>query len=65
MKALKYAVSIQWGEGFHYFSYYSNSIEEASRVAHETSVRLKSQQANKRGAKPKVFLWEMKGGPLK
>ncbi len=51
MKVSRYAVSIQYGEGFHHFDSYFPTKEAAT--AHAVAWKRKA----KKGAKPKVHLW--------
>lgn len=51
MKIDKYAISIQYGEGFHHFETYRGTKEEALNYAESWKRR------TKKGAKPKVHIW--------
>jgi len=58
MKIDKYAVSVQWGEGFHYFLNYFATPEAATYAAKTHENYLKARQG-KRGAKPKTYIWKL------
>ena len=57
MKIDKWAVSVQWGHGHHYFlKYFSN--EPAAEIAAEKHLNdLKARY--KKGAKPHVSVWRL------
>ena len=53
MKAKQYAVSIQYGGGYHYFAGYADTPGEARALANKrTPLKRKG-----RGAKPIVMIW--------
>ena len=58
MKIRKYAVSVQWGAGHHYFLHFYATQEEA-QVAAERHLQMLKQRQNKRGAKPHSMVWEL------
>ncbi len=51
MKVQRYAVSVQWGGGFHYFVKYFDSAPEAREFAKAWGTK------KKKGAKPKTHIW--------
>lgn len=55
MKAGGYAVSVQWGAGYHYFVYTGDSLDTAKLVTKQNKKWCLAY--NKKGAKPKVHLW--------
>lgn len=59
LKAGKFAVSVQWGHGHHYFLSYPDSIHAAmgSRLAVQTRLN-EEWEARGRGAKPHVHVWQ-------
>lgn len=54
MKAQRYAVSVQWGGGMHYFIGYSNGFDDAAKIADG----FVDPRSNDRGARPTVFIWK-------
>lgn len=56
MKADRYAVSVQWGGGFHYFIKYFPVKEMAVHFAQEW---IRTEKPRKRGAKPIIHVWYM------
>jgi hypothetical protein len=57
MKIDKWAVSVQWGEGHHYFLAYFPTEGEAEEVAEAHATQLKARY--KKGAKPHVAVWRL------
>ena len=57
MKAAKYAFSVQWGSGHHYFLRTDDDIEKVSHWATSQAEMLRRRQG-KRGAKPTVHVWK-------
>lgn len=56
MKVSKFAVSVQWGNGRHYFARTDLTSKERALKAFDAA---EAQHAKvKRGFKPKVYLWE-------
>ena len=51
MKVSRYAVSVQWGGGFHYFVKYFDAKEEALNFAKAWRTK------KKKGARPKAHIW--------
>ena len=63
MKIDKFAVSIQWGSGYHYFMGYYSDEAQAQSAADEAVEGIKKDRAKKKGSKgatPHGFIWEMK-----
>lgn len=61
MKAKLYAVTVQYGAGFHYFVHYSDSLEDATRVRNEqvnAVVKPWEERRGKKGTRPRVMLWK-------
>lgn len=63
MKVDQYAVSVQHGEGHHYFLRYEPTQKEAEELA---VCQIKGEIArraarNNKGAKPKVHVWRLVG----
>jgi len=59
MKIRKYAISIQYGGGMHYFSTYYDALQEALNSADAIRGRLEAEHtARGRGAKPYIYVWE-------
>jgi hypothetical protein len=64
MKTLKYAVSVQWGEGHHYFV--DTDITNTSDLDHailrarvNTNIKYtKALRKNSRSPRPKIHTWE-------
>ena len=54
MKVSRYACSVQWGGGFHYFDHYFDSKEEALTYAKAWVGRRPKKHP---GAKPSVHIW--------
>lgn len=63
MQVLPFAVSVQWGGGFHYFLSYYTTRQEAECVAEAHYLYLEQQRTKKpkakRGAQPRVFVWSL------
>lgn len=57
MKVKKYAISVQYGQGMHYFATYEDDYEEAIEIAN----RIQANRYKKgKGAKPRTMIWELK-----
>lgn len=54
-----YAVSVQWGRGWHYFEGYYDTSEEANKIAEHTLKRLEKQAKRKTAAQPHVLVWQL------
>ena len=59
MKALEFAVVVQWGGGHIYFLSFHETGEEAQLAANRTEIREnnKHNSRRRRGAKPSVMVW--------
>lgn len=61
MKAKRYAVSVQYGAGYHFFRGYHDSLPEAvdqATVIEETTVKPYDSKKGRRGVRPRVMIWE-------
>ena len=61
MKTAKFAVSVQWGNGHHYFIDSGLEEEGAARdlaAQHRRLVEATAKSRTHRGFKPQVFLWK-------
>jgi len=56
--ALPFSVSVQWGRGHHYFVGHFVTEKEANSCAEYEFSRL-TRRTGKRGAKPRVLVWEL------
>lgn len=66
MKVDQFAVSVQWGGGFHYFQKYCPTYAEAQELANRLSVALDSDRKRKKhkGAEPLVHVWRLESSGL-
>ena len=62
MKIKPYAVSVQWGEGFHYFLEYFDDRGQAEKAAdlHLSGLLRYRARKKRKGAKPRTLVWELK-----
>lgn len=64
MKPARFAVSVQYGAGYHYFLNYRETYEEAEHMRKTHQARLdlefKSRPGPRKGAKGIAYVWEMK-----
>lgn len=61
MKAKRYAVSVQYGAGHHFFMGYHDALPEAvdqATVIGETRIRDYDNRKGRRGVRPRVMVWE-------
>jgi len=59
VKIATYAVSVQWGNGHHYFLKFTD--DEAEAIAMTRGIQERQQRTHKtagRGAKPRTHLWK-------
>ena len=59
MKAGRYAVSVQWGSGHHYFVHTDNSLELSVAEVNKHKQAL-ARRRPKHNLVPTVHLWEQK-----
>lgn len=57
MKIDKWAVSVQWGEGHHYFIRYFADEKDAEQCAEGHMLQLRKQY--RKGARPHVSVWRL------
>jgi hypothetical protein len=63
MKVKRFAVSVQYGQGYHYFVKYDfETLPDA--VKHAARVQKGFRAIPRKGAKPKVHIWEHAGYPV-
>lgn len=61
MKAKRYAVSVQYGGGFHFFRHYTDDAKEAfikRDEVHRLTVGEYESRKGRRGVRPTVMVWE-------
>lgn len=61
MKAKRYAVSVQYGAGHHFFMGYHDALPEAvdqAVVIGETRIKDYDNRKGRRGVRPRVMVWE-------
>lgn len=61
MKAKRYAVSVQYGAGHHFFMGYHDALPEAvdqATVIGETRIKDYDNRKGRRGVRPRVMVWE-------
>ena len=58
MKTSAFAVSVQWGNGHHYFIRSDLATEEEARPIFDEHNRIAQGTKRKRGFKPQAFLWK-------
>lgn len=63
MKPDRFAVSVIWGEGPHYFLRYFSTYAKAQSAAN-TELNALMHRRVKRGAKPTVMVWEKRSEGL-
>ena len=59
MKVNNFAISVQWGEGPHYFHSYAESEIRAIMMTHEICADMKKRYPMLKGAKPKIMIWQL------
>jgi hypothetical protein len=59
MIPLEFAVSVVWGQSFHYFLGYYATEAEARSAAEFHQRSLDKKKRAKRGAKPHVLVWRI------
>jgi hypothetical protein len=60
MKAKRYAVTVQYGAGYHFFRGYHDSLLEADTQAKQiigTTVAQYDKKTGRRGVRPRVMIW--------
>lgn len=60
MKIERYAVSVQWGGGYHYFVSYHEDLKgaSASAIIVQTKEDRNFAKRKNKGAKPQTHIWE-------
>lgn len=58
MKVKRYAVSIQWGQGQHYFVRTDIDTLSIAAAERETRVRALARRKSRHNLVPSVYIWE-------
>jgi hypothetical protein len=67
MKAKRYAVTVQYGAGYHFFRGYHDSLTDAdtqAQLIRDTTVAQYNQKTGRRGVRPRVMIWTQVDRPV-